>query len=209
MLLDDNFGSIVNAISEGRQLFKNLKASFNYLLMVHMPFVFSAALIPLFGYPLLYYPTHIVMIELIIHPTAMLVFQDVPISKKLEPVVKQKQVHFFSKSDWRKLMIVGIFSTLMVMLSFIYIYETTSYVEYARSYALALLFFTSAALTAGLGGFAGWSARVMVVSPIVFSILFIQLPRFAAFLSLAPLHGIDWLLVALSGAITCLATSLL
>jgi Ca2+-transporting ATPase len=60
VLLDDNFGSIVNAIAEGRQLFKNLKLSFKYLLMIHIPFVFSAAIIPLLGYPLLYYPIHIV-----------------------------------------------------------------------------------------------------------------------------------------------------
>ena len=49
VLLDDNFRTIANAIAEGRQLYENLRNSFAYLLMVHIPFVLSAALIPLAG----------------------------------------------------------------------------------------------------------------------------------------------------------------
>lgn len=44
ILLDDRFPSIVQAIEEGRQLFSNLKRCFKYLLLIHFPFVFSAAL---------------------------------------------------------------------------------------------------------------------------------------------------------------------
>jgi Ca2+-transporting ATPase len=51
VLLDDNFRTIVRAISEGRQLFRNLKLSFAYLLMMHMPLVATAALVPFAGFP--------------------------------------------------------------------------------------------------------------------------------------------------------------
>ena len=78
VLLDDNFRTIVGAIAEGRQLFQNLRASFAYLLMLHFPFVASALVVPLLGYPLLYLPVHIVWIEMILHPTALLVFQEMP-----------------------------------------------------------------------------------------------------------------------------------
>ena len=78
VLLDDNLRSIVRAIAEGRQLFSNLQLSFQYLLMIHMPLVVTAAIIPLAGYPLLYLPVHIVWLELIIHPSALLVFQELP-----------------------------------------------------------------------------------------------------------------------------------
>ena len=47
VLLDDNFRTIVRAIAEGRQLFHNLQLAFAYLLMVHMPLVVSAAVVPL------------------------------------------------------------------------------------------------------------------------------------------------------------------
>jgi Ca2+-transporting ATPase len=70
VLLDDNFRTIVQAIAEGRQLFRNLQLSFQYILMIHIPLVITAALIPLAGYPLLYLPTHIVWLEMLIHPTA-------------------------------------------------------------------------------------------------------------------------------------------
>ena len=47
VLLDDNFRSIVRAIAEGRQLFANLRLAFRYLLMIHLPLVVTAALIPM------------------------------------------------------------------------------------------------------------------------------------------------------------------
>ena len=78
VLLDDNFRSIAGAIAEGRQLFANLRLAFHYLLVVHIPLVVTAALIPLLGYPLLYLPIHVVWLELVIHPTALLVFQQLP-----------------------------------------------------------------------------------------------------------------------------------
>ena len=84
VLLDDNFRTIVGAIAEGRQLFQNLRASFAYLLMFHIPFVASALIVPLLGYPLLYMPVHIVWIEMILHPTALLVFQELS-AGALEP----------------------------------------------------------------------------------------------------------------------------
>jgi len=43
-LLDDNFRTIVQAIAEGRQLFRNLQLSFQYILMIHIPLVITAAL---------------------------------------------------------------------------------------------------------------------------------------------------------------------
>ncbi|MEJ2061535.1 MAG: HAD-IC family P-type ATPase [Gammaproteobacteria bacterium] len=63
VLMDDNFRSIVEAIHEGQRMFDNLRLSFLYLLLVHIPLVLTAAIIPLLGYPLLYLPVHIVWFE--------------------------------------------------------------------------------------------------------------------------------------------------
>ncbi len=75
ILMDDHFASIVRAIVEGRLLFSSLKKAFHYLILMHIPLVLSAALVPLLGYPLLYLPIHIIWLELIIHPTALFAFQ--------------------------------------------------------------------------------------------------------------------------------------
>ena len=63
--------------------------------MLHVPLVTTAALVPLLGYPLLYLPIHIVWLELIIHPTAMLAFQNRAPTDILLPVEHHKRVRFF------------------------------------------------------------------------------------------------------------------
>jgi hypothetical protein len=47
-------------------------------LIIHAPFVVSALAVPVLGYPLLDLPVHIVWVELIVHPSALLVFQELP-----------------------------------------------------------------------------------------------------------------------------------
>lgn len=208
VLLDDNFGSIVNAIAEGRQLFKNLQLSFKYLLMVHMPFVISAAFIPLIGLPLLYYPIHIVWIELILHPTAMLVFQDLPRTKKLEAVRPQIKIHFFSRRNKLGILLTGIVTTVFVIYSYIFIIKTTNSVEHARGFALAALGFISAGLTMGLSRLKTWTARIITVATIISSVLFIQWPLLNKFLSLSALHLNEWLVVIMIGILTAVLSLL-
>ena len=74
VLLDDNFGTIVEAIKEGRRIFDNLQHAFLYLIIFHFPIILGALLIPLIGAPLLLLPTTLVWLEVIVHPTAALVF---------------------------------------------------------------------------------------------------------------------------------------
>jgi magnesium-transporting ATPase (P-type) len=66
--LDDDFATIVGR--EGRQVFHNLYRSMQYLLMMHLPLVATAALLPLAGRRLLYLPIPIVWLEVVMHPTA-------------------------------------------------------------------------------------------------------------------------------------------
>ncbi|WP_199728695.1 cation-transporting P-type ATPase, partial [Corallococcus sp. CA053C] len=103
VLLDDDFGTLVRAIAEGRQLFRNLRRCFLYLLLIHLPLVSTAALLPLAGYPLLYLPIHIVWLELIIHPTAMLAFQEAARPGRLSPLHGRGPARFFSRGEWATL----------------------------------------------------------------------------------------------------------
>lgn len=203
ILLDDNFDSIVNAISEGRQLFTNLQLSYKYLLLIHMPFVFSAAIIPLLGYPLLYYPIHIVFIELLIHPTSMLVFQDLPKSGNLLTTKPKSQIHFFAVRDWCMIIGAGSMATLVVILSFIFVFHTTHFnIDHARALVLAELGFISAALILALASFHTWVARSMIVLTLIFTIVLIQVPIISHFFSFTPLHMADWLVVIFTSLMT-------
>lgn len=205
ILLDDNFDSIVKAISEGRQLFKNMQLSFKYLLMIHMPFVISAAIIPLLGFPMLYYPIHIVMIELIIHPTSMLVFQKLPKTSHLDIITSQrKPIQFFNNTEWLSIVSIGFLSTMLVILS--YLFYVADNADHARALVLAELSFTSAALTLGLSGFHSTIAWLITLCTLLFGMILIQVPFLAHFLSFTPLHLHDWAIISVSCVITLLLT---
>jgi Ca2+-transporting ATPase len=201
VLMDDNFRSIAGAVAEGRQLFTNLQLSFQYLLMIHMPLVATAALIPMLGYPLLYLPIHIVWLELIIHPTALLVFQDLQARRPIgSSPARGDRVRFFDKRQWWTIVLAGAVITLMVLGTFIRSLGADYAVDHARTMALLVLILAGAGITATLSRMHGIMAWVMVVGSPALAALFIHTPALRALLHLHPLHWDDWL-IALGGGL--------
>ncbi|MEO8603790.1 MAG: cation-transporting P-type ATPase, partial [bacterium] len=192
VLRDDNFRTIVRAIAEGRQLFRNLQLSFAYLLMIHMPLVITAAVIPLAGYPVLYLPIHIVWLELIIHPTALLGFQDLATTERLAPAAPGRVARFFSNADWLRIVLVGAAVTVMVTAGYARSLGGEHNVEHARAMALAVLTMTSAALTAALSQLRTRGARGLAAATVGLSLGLIQIPDLSRLLHMAPLHADDW-----------------
>ncbi len=202
VLLDDNFRTIVGAIAEGRQLFRNLQLGFAYLLMVHIPLVLSAAIIPLAGYPLLYLPIHIVWLELLIHPTALLVFQDHPPSKRITRVARDHGAKFYDWRGWAMILLVGGSVTVATVLSYEYVLGTTNDVEHARAISLVVLILAGATITAGLSRFGTLAAKIIVVLTVVSLVALVQVPALARVVHLRPLHLEDWMIAALAGVAT-------
>jgi len=83
VLLDDDFTTIERAVRDGRRIFDNLMHAFSYLLAFHVPLLLSALVLPILGAPLLLLPVHLVWLELIVHPTASLVFEADPADAEL------------------------------------------------------------------------------------------------------------------------------
>jgi len=191
VLLDDNFRTIVQAIAEGRQLFRNLQLSFQYILVIHIPLVITAALIPLAGYPLLYLPTHIVWLEMLIHPTALLVFQGLPSPDGLRPIDRSRTVRFFSRSEWLLIIVVGALVTVLVTAGYVRSFEAGD-VDHGRAMALAVLTLSSAVLTAALSRLRTTASRMIVAATIGLSLVLTQVQPLAAALHLEPLHADDW-----------------
>lgn len=206
VLLDDNFRTIANAIAEGRQLYENLRNSFSYLLMVHIPFVLSAALIPLAGYPLLYLPLHVVWLELIIHPTAMVAFQQASAADTLDRVPRTR-ARFFSTRDWVWLCGIGLSLTLAVMSSYVFALGDANAVQHARAMALLLLIGTAAATAAGLHRLRTRSARAITIATVLSAACVIQIPPVAALFHVQPLHLEDWALAGIAAAVAGLAAT--
>ena len=204
VLLDDNFRTIVRAIAEGYQLFRNLRLSFAYLLMVHIPLVVSAAVIPLSGYPLLYLPVHIVWLELIIHPTALLVFQQLPAPDQFKVTKRQGSLRFYTRGEWTMIALVGVLLTTVLVSGYAFSLGIGRNVEHARAMALAVLCLGSAFLTASLSRLATATARIIALGSGLSALLLIQLPGLAGLLHLQPLHWDDWLLATTGSALIAL-----
>ncbi|HZL96562.1 MAG TPA: HAD-IC family P-type ATPase, partial [Vicinamibacterales bacterium] len=198
VLLDDNFRTIVSAIAEGRQLFRNLRSSFAYLLMIHIPLVLTAMLVPLGGYPLLYLPIHVVWLELIIHPTALLVFQELPANAHLESR-DERDGSFFTRSEWLLIGTIGTVVTLLIVWSYDRSLGTSGDVEHARTMALVLLVVASATLALTLSAARNRTALTVALASIGSALLFVETPGVAALLHLKPLHADDWLITAAGG----------
>jgi Ca2+-transporting ATPase len=206
VLLDDNFRTIVDAVAEGRQLFQNLRLAFAYLLLVHLPLVIGAAAIPLMGLPLLFLPIHIVWLELVIHPTAMLAFQDLPLLGPLAPARRRRRARFFSTEAWLGIVLVGGLVGIAVVWSYLHALGADHDVEHARAMALTVLLVASAGFTTGLTKLRQATARWLVVGTLVSLGVLIQVPAGSRLLNLRPLHGADWALVAVAFAMIGMAT---
>jgi Ca2+-transporting ATPase len=203
VLLDDNFGSIVNAICEGRQLFKNLQLSFKYILMIHIPYVLSATLIPLFGFPLLYYPIQIVWIELFIHPTCMLVFQELPEQGADKAASSTRgNVSFFSALDWWGIGVVGAYATALVLLAYLISLTITSDPAAARADAFVAVGLTHIALTIGLSRLRTTISRVITIASAVMLVGLVQVPVISHYFNMQPPSVVTWAVLGAASVVT-------
>lgn len=203
VLLDDDFRTIVDAVAEGRQLFQNLRLAFAYLLLVHLPLVVGAAVVPLMGHALLFLPIHIVWLELVIHPTAMLAFQGLPRQGPLAPVRRHPRARFFTAGAWLGVGLVGALVSVLVVWSYLHALGSAGDVEHARAMALTVLLVASAGITAALTRLGQAPARWLVAGTLASVGMLVQIPVTSRLLHLRPLHGADWALVL--GALAAIA----
>jgi Ca2+-transporting ATPase len=78
VLLDDDFGSIVQAIRQGRRIFDNLRKAMSYIVSVHIP-IAGLGLVPvMLGAPPILFPAHVVFLEFIIDPACSIAFEAEP-----------------------------------------------------------------------------------------------------------------------------------
>ncbi len=78
VLIDDQFPAMVNAIAWGRRVYDNLRKASSFVLTMHVP-IAGLSLIPvLLQWPSIFFPIHIVFMELIIDPVCSLMFESEP-----------------------------------------------------------------------------------------------------------------------------------
>ena len=83
VLLDEDFGRIVEGVRLGRRIDDNLRKVMTYIIAIHVPIAGLALLPLLFGLPPLMLPVHVVVTEMIIDPVCSLVFENAPQARGL------------------------------------------------------------------------------------------------------------------------------
>ncbi|MDP2892544.1 MAG: cation-translocating P-type ATPase [Bacillota bacterium] len=78
ILMDDRFSTIVATVRDGRRIYDNIKKAISYVFIVHVPIALCALLAPLLGLPLMLWPVHVILLELIIDPTCSVLFERQP-----------------------------------------------------------------------------------------------------------------------------------
>ncbi len=86
ILMDDNFTTIVETISDGRRLYDNIRKAIGYVFVIHIPIALTALLGPFLGIApvaLLLLPPHVMLLELLIDPTCSVVLERLPAEKDI------------------------------------------------------------------------------------------------------------------------------
>ena len=78
VLVDDDFGAIVEAVRMGRRVYTNLRKAMMFIFSVHVPIVGMSLIPVLLKWPLALFPAHIVFLQLIIDPACSIVFEAEP-----------------------------------------------------------------------------------------------------------------------------------
>jgi Ca2+-transporting ATPase len=147
VLLDDDFSSIVEAITQGRRIYDNLKKGMAYILAVHVP-IAGMTLVPvLLKWPLVLLPVHIAFLHLIIDPTCSIVFEAEP----EEPGVMKRPARnpnepLFGTRTWS----VSLLQGLGVLAILVALYGSALYRWKPDSEARALAFTTLIIANVGL-----------------------------------------------------------
>lgn len=147
VLMDDNFATIVKAVHEGRRIYYNLRQAFVFLMAFHLPIVGLAIIPVLFGSPLVFFPIHIIFLELICDPASVLGFEreKAPHNIMNEPPRPANEPLINPKS-WANVIIKGLSILTVSLLFFYYFSRTTGDLDLGRTMAFGSLVISQAML---------------------------------------------------------------
>ncbi|MGZ3742494.1 MAG: cation-translocating P-type ATPase [Pseudobdellovibrionaceae bacterium] len=116
VILDDDFGSIIEAIRMGRRVYANLKDALIYLFAVHIPIAGMSVMPVIFNLPLVLLPAHIALLHLIIEPASSVAFEVEPAGPAtMTSPPRNPQEPLFNSQFWRPSLLQGV-SILVALL---------------------------------------------------------------------------------------------
>jgi Ca2+-transporting ATPase len=208
VLLDDDFGSIVEAIRMGRRVYANLQGALGYLLAVHVP-IAGMSILPVFlKMPLVLLPAHIALLHLIIEPASSIAFEVDPASPTImENPPRNPREPLFA----RKLLLLPLLRGSCVLAALLGVYVIALLRNQGEADARALVFATliisnavliflsrkkeAGAIPRSKNPVAAW----LCLASLGFLAAAIYLPAARELFRFSYLHVADWLVCLLIG----------
>ena len=162
VLLDDDFGSIVQTIRLGRRIYDNLRKAMGYVVALHIPIAGLAVLPLLLGMPLILTPMIIAFLEMIIDPVCSVVFEaEAEESDIMRRPPRDPESAILPPSLIAWCTLQGAISLLLVTLVFVSAFATGLPEREIRSVVFASLVTTTVALIFANRSFGGTSLEVL------------------------------------------------
>ena len=123
ILVNDDLSGMVDAIAAGRKIYTNLKKAIQYIISIHIPIILTV-FIPVvlnLKYPVIFYPLHVIFLELIMGPTCSIIYENEP----MEPNTMQEKPRpfsetFFNRKELMTSLIQGLAITAGTLLIYYY-----------------------------------------------------------------------------------------
>ena len=150
ILIDDDLGNMVTAISLGRKIYANLKKAIQYIISIHIPLI-SVVTLPLilgWKYANIFSPIHVIFLELVMGPTCSIAFENEPMEKDaMKQKPRKMSTTFFTWKELYLSIIQGLVITLGLM-TIMYFSIDKGYTEpMTRTLVFSALIFSNIFLT--------------------------------------------------------------
>lgn len=184
VLIENDFAGIVDAVFEGRNVFSNLRKSFSYLISFHTPVILLALIPPFLGWPSILMSSHIILLELVVHPVSAITFEKSPDRTKQ----RSDQKSFLNREQWLTSIGSGLILSLVCLIQFHQ--KQMNDPEQARNEVFAMILFGNTFFV-GTGSFPDlnrkfWATAILILST---GILISTHEPIAAFLHFKPIEA--------------------
>ncbi len=215
ILVDDDFGKMVDAVAAGRKIYNNLKKAIQYIISIHIPIILTVALPLILGwiYPAIFTPVHVIFLELIMGPTCSIVYENEPLEKhSMHQPPRPLSNTFLNLRELSTSIIQGLAITMGTLFSYQYAVrqgynENLTRTMVFSTLVVANIFLTLVNRSFYYSIFTSFKYKnnlllgIIAITVLIF-VLLMYVPLFATFFKLVPLSATQLGIASLVGFIT-------
>jgi len=203
ILTDNNFGTLVNAISRGRSIFENILSFVRYQFTTNVAAMALMFTSPIFGLPLPLVPLQILWINIIMDgPPALALGAETAKKDIMQNPPRNPSTPILSKAMFFSIFSSAFFMVLITLAVFVYYLQTEPTKALTMSFCTFVFLQLANALNCRsrtLSAFENLFSNKYLLAAILFSvtvqIIIVQSGEFGTFFSAVPINIHDWILV--------------